>query len=74
MPDDNKISVNLPREGADFQGRLTSHQLGDRVETELPQSRHALPEHADESIFRLRDRSRVDAFSEPQATGIDDDG
>ena len=74
MANDDKISPNLPREGPNFYSRLTAHQLGDRIETQLPQSGNTLVEHNDEGVFHLNGRSRVGCVSHQQCTGVEDDG
>ena len=73
MAHDDKIGPNLPCEGPNFFGGLTSHQLCGGIETQLPQSGNTLVKHFHKGIFHLNGRSSVGYVSQQQCTGIDED-
>ena len=73
MAHNDKISLNLPCEGSNLFGRFTSHQLGDRIETERPQSCDTFVEHIYEGIFHLNGCASVGYIRQEQCTGIGED-
>jgi hypothetical protein len=73
MSHDDEISPNLPCEGPNYFGGLTSPQLCDRIETQLLQSGNALVKYIHDGIFHLNEGSGVGYVSQQRNTGIDKD-
>ena len=68
-----RVFRNLPCEGPNYFGGLTSPQLCDRIETQLLQSGNALVKYLHDGIFHLNARSGVGYVSQQRHTGIDED-
>ena len=73
MADNDEISPNLPCEGPNYFSGLTSPQLCDRIETQLPQPGNAFVKYFHDGIFHLNERSGVGYVSQQRNTGIDED-
>src|SRR5579863_1162220 len=73
MAYDDKIRLNLSSEIANFDGGLTSDQLGDRIEAKLLQPLHTFVEDANKSNFSLSRCSGVVSISQGQPRNFADD-
>ena len=73
MTHDDEVGSYLPCEISDFQSGLTSHQLRNRIKTQLFQPGNALVEYFREGFFYLNRGSGVGHIGQQRRTGFGED-